>query len=43
MFEIIFLEMDLEAPSIVQTDTSYYMLMSHKTGYRPNGKVLCTA
>jgi hypothetical protein len=29
---------DLEAPSIVQTEKRYYMLMSHKTGYRPNGK-----
>ncbi|KAL5117293.1 hypothetical protein ACEQ8H_004852 [Pleosporales sp. CAS-2024a] len=29
---------DLEAPSIVQTDDSYFALMSHKTGYRPNSK-----
>jgi hypothetical protein len=29
---------DLEAPTIIQTDTSYYALMSHKTGYRPNSK-----
>lgn len=27
---------DLEAPTIVQTDQSYFALMSHKTGYRPN-------
>ncbi|KAK7966678.1 Arabinanase/levansucrase/invertase [Apiospora aurea] len=27
---------DLEAPCIVQTESSYYALMSHKTGYRPN-------
>ena len=27
---------DLEAPSILQTDKSYFMIMSHKTGYRPN-------
>lgn len=27
---------DLEAPTIIQTDSSYYALMSHKTGYRPN-------
>lgn len=27
---------DLEAPTIIQTDKSYYALMSHKTGYRPN-------
>ncbi|KAI1171683.1 carbohydrate-binding module family 35 protein [Nemania sp. FL0916] len=30
---------DLEAPSIVQTEKSYYALMSHKTGYRPNNVV----
>ncbi|KAJ9162341.1 Glycoside hydrolase family 43 protein [Coniochaeta hoffmannii] len=30
---------DLEAPTIVQTDKSYYALMSHKTGYRPNNVV----
>ncbi|KAK3322659.1 glycoside hydrolase family 43 protein [Apodospora peruviana] len=30
---------DLEAPAIVQTDKSYYALMSHKTGYRPNNVV----
>ncbi|KAF7589480.1 hypothetical protein BBP40_004234 [Aspergillus hancockii] len=30
---------DLEAPTIIQTDTSYYALMSHKTGYRPNNVV----
>ncbi|KAI0196444.1 family 43 glycoside hydrolase [Astrocystis sublimbata] len=30
---------DLEAPSIVQTEHSYYALMSHKTGYRPNNVV----
>ncbi|KAF2111992.1 glycoside hydrolase family 43 protein [Lophiotrema nucula] len=30
---------DLEAPTIVQTDRSYYALMSHKTGYRPNNVV----
>lgn len=29
---------DLEAPTIIQTDSSYYCLMSHKTGYRPNSK-----
>lgn len=29
---------DLEAPTIIQTDQSYYALMSHKTGYRPNSK-----
>ena len=29
---------DLEAPSIVQTERSYYALMSHKTGYRPNSE-----
>jgi hypothetical protein len=30
---------DLEAPSIIQTENSYYALMSHKTGYRPNNVV----
>ncbi|GMG13738.1 unnamed protein product [Aspergillus oryzae] len=27
---------DFEAPTILQTENSYYALMSHKTGYRPN-------
>ncbi|PNS20847.1 ISWI chromatin-remodeling complex ATPase ISW2 [Sphaceloma murrayae] len=30
---------DLEAPTIIQTDRSYYAIMSHKTGYRPNNVV----
>ncbi|KAJ5139209.1 uncharacterized protein N7515_004057 [Penicillium bovifimosum] len=30
---------DLEAPTIMQTDKSYWALMSHKTGYRPNNVV----
>jgi hypothetical protein len=30
---------DLEAPTIVQTEKSYFALMSHKTGYRPNSKI----
>ncbi|KAI0129078.1 glycosyl hydrolase [Xylariales sp. AK1849] len=34
-----FPKFDLEAPTIVQTDESYYALMSHKTGYRPNNVV----
>ncbi|KIY64232.1 carbohydrate-binding module family 35 protein [Cylindrobasidium torrendii FP15055 ss-10] len=34
-----FVNYDLEAPTIVQTDSSYYILMSHKTGYRPNNVV----
>ncbi|KAK3305225.1 glycoside hydrolase family 43 protein [Chaetomium strumarium] len=34
-----FPKFDLEAPTIVQTDRSYYALMSHKTGYRPNNVV----
>jgi len=29
---------DLEATSIVQTESSYYALMTHKTGYRPNSE-----
>ncbi|PBP24511.1 hypothetical protein BUE80_DR004578 [Diplocarpon rosae] len=33
-----FEKFDLEAPTIVQTEKSYYALMSHKTGYRPNSK-----
>ncbi|KAK3945481.1 glycoside hydrolase family 43 protein [Diplogelasinospora grovesii] len=34
---------DLEAPSIVQTEKSYYMLASHKRGYRPNNVVAARA
>ncbi|KAK9421322.1 putative Glycosyl hydrolase [Seiridium unicorne] len=34
-----FPKFDLEAPTIVQTEQSYYALMSHKTGYRPNNVV----
>ena len=39
---------DLEAPTIIQTENSYYALMSHKTGYRPNSKspllgVMCSS
>ncbi|KAH6680502.1 glycosyl hydrolase [Halenospora varia] len=30
---------DLEGPTIIQTDKSYYAIMSHKTGYRPNNVV----
>ncbi|KAK3692795.1 glycoside hydrolase family 43 protein [Podospora appendiculata] len=30
---------DLEAPGIIQTEKSYFALMSHKTGYRPNNVV----
>ncbi|KNG86653.1 glycoside hydrolase family 43 [Aspergillus nomiae NRRL 13137] len=30
---------DFEAPTILQTENSYYALMSHKTGYRPNNVV----
>lgn len=33
-----FPKFDLEAPTIVQTEKSYYAIMSHKTGYRPNSK-----
>ena len=29
---------DLEGPTIIQTDSSYYAIMSHKTGYRPNSE-----
>lgn len=31
---------DLEAPTIIQTEDSYYALMSHKTGYRPNSRLV---
>lgn len=35
-----FPKFDLEAPSIVRSESgSYYALMSHKTGYRPNNVV----
>ncbi len=34
-----FNKLDLEGPSIIQTEKSYYALMSHKTGYRPNNVV----
>ncbi|EEY20546.1 galactan 1,3-beta-galactosidase [Verticillium alfalfae VaMs.102] len=30
---------DFEAPTILQTEKSYFALMSHKTGYRPNNVV----
>lgn len=33
-----FPKFDLEAPTIMQTEKSYWALMSHKTGYRPNSK-----
>lgn len=33
-----FPKFDLEAPTIIQTEKSYWALMSHKTGYRPNSK-----
>lgn len=31
-----FSKYDFEAPTIVQTNESYFAIMSHKTGYRPN-------
>ncbi|CAI6073421.1 unnamed protein product [Clonostachys chloroleuca] len=34
-----FPKFDLEAPTIIQTEDSYYAIMSHKTGYRPNNVV----
>ncbi|GAB7362428.1 hypothetical protein MBLNU230_g2750t1 [Neophaeotheca triangularis] len=34
-----FHKFDLEAPAIIQTEESYYIMMSHKTGYRPNNVV----
>lgn len=35
-----FQKYDLEAPTIIQTDRSYFAIMSHKTGYRPNSKAM---
>jgi hypothetical protein len=35
-----FQKYDLEAPTIIQTDDSYFAIMSHKTGYRPNSRNL---
>ncbi|CAG7557891.1 unnamed protein product [Fusarium equiseti] len=34
---------DFEAPTILQTEKSYWTLMSHKTGYRPNNVVAMRA
>ncbi|KAF8073530.1 Arabinanase/levansucrase/invertase [Lyophyllum atratum] len=34
---------DLEAPNILYTGKRYYILMSHKTGYRPNNVVVFSA
>ncbi|TPX14640.1 uncharacterized protein E0L32_005332 [Thyridium curvatum] len=34
---------DFEAPTILQTEKSYFALMSHKTGYRPNNVVAMRA
>ncbi|CAJ0552221.1 Ff.00g062000.m01.CDS01 [Fusarium sp. VM40] len=34
---------DFEAPTIIQTEKSYWTLMSHKTGYRPNNVVAMRA
>ncbi|KAF3803791.1 hypothetical protein GCG54_00004971 [Colletotrichum gloeosporioides] len=34
---------DFEAPTILQTEKSYFTLMSHKTGYRPNNVVAMRA
>jgi hypothetical protein len=33
-----FKKYDFEAPTIIQTDRSYFAIMSHKTGYRPNSE-----
>ncbi|KAF9453112.1 carbohydrate-binding module family 35 protein [Macrolepiota fuliginosa MF-IS2] len=38
-----FLDFDLEAPAIVFSGKRYYILMSHKTGYRPNNVVVFSA
>ncbi|KAL4756140.1 glycosyl hydrolase [Aspergillus foveolatus] len=34
---------DLEAPTVIQTERSYYALMSHNKGYRPNNVVAMRA
>ncbi|KAL5603203.1 hypothetical protein FOBRF1_010736 [Fusarium oxysporum] len=34
---------DFEAPTIIQTEKSYWTFMSHKTGYRPNNVVAMRA
>ncbi|KAG5651857.1 hypothetical protein H0H81_007198 [Sphagnurus paluster] len=38
-----FYDFDLEAPNILYTGKRYYILMSHKTGYRPNNVVVFSA
>ncbi|KAH7368739.1 glycosyl hydrolase [Plectosphaerella cucumerina] len=38
-----FQKYDFEAPTILQTDRSYFAIMSHKTGYRPNNVVAMRA
>ncbi|KAK6992542.1 importin subunit alpha [Favolaschia claudopus] len=35
-----FFDFDLEAPNMLFTGERYYILMSHKTGYRPNNVVI---
>ncbi|KAJ7243769.1 Arabinanase/levansucrase/invertase [Mycena rebaudengoi] len=38
-----FTDFDLEAPNILYSGKRYYILMSHKTGYRPNNVVAFSA
>ncbi|KZV89385.1 Arabinanase/levansucrase/invertase [Exidia glandulosa HHB12029] len=38
-----FNDIDLEAPTILRTPKKYYIVMSHKTGYRPNNVVYFSA
>ncbi|KAJ7465129.1 Arabinanase/levansucrase/invertase [Mycena latifolia] len=38
-----FFDFDLEAPNMLFTGERYYILMSHKTGYRPNNVVVFSA
>lgn len=40
---MVWLDFDLEAPAIVFSGKRYYILMSHKTGYRPNNVVVFSA
>lgn len=34
-----FYKYDFEAPTIIQTERSYYAIMNHKTEYRPNSEI----
>ena len=38
-----FPNMDLESPTMLKTNGKYYIIMAHKTGYRPNNDVVFSA